>query len=180
MALILLISAVGIYFCCKYAKSSYKIGFVLQEFNVINPKLDSIISIVQKQPKILAQDDDVIVLILRDYDSKPEFCFTSCKSLEVSEKYIYNNTRRIVGYIDNPVPIIILSDVLNIYDFEAIFYKFLRPTIVKRRFEYLYFPDNQYYADVHGAGKIPSFFDPYFYVFSFDGDSFEKMNYYDN
>ena len=156
--------AVGLVSCKKESKHN---GFTLQRFKIVNGQLDSIIQTLKENKHILKQGENVIVLVLRVYDSNPEFCFTSAKAKDVSEEYIYSNNRRIIGYIDNIIPIIVLSTDSNKYDFESTFYRFLIPTNGKKYFEYINFPDNQYSVDAHGFGAPPAFFDPYFYFYTY-------------
>jgi hypothetical protein len=153
------------------------LGFYLQEFNVINPHLDKIINGVKDSANMLSNGDDVIVLILRVYDSKPEFCFTSSQAKDVSKYYIYQKNYRIVGYLKNDTPIIVLSAVMDKYEFETTFYSFLIPTDTKKYFEYIQFPDDQYKVNEKGYPLPPSTFDPYYYYFSFDGDRFVPIKY---
>ena len=49
------------------------------------------------------------------------------------------------------------------------FYKFLIPTEEKKRFDYIYFPENQYYINERGVGNPPPFFDPYYYYYTYNG-----------
>lgn len=162
---------------CKIESKRY--GFTLQNFNVVNSQLDSIIRGIKDSTHILKQKESVIVLVLRVNDSKPEFCFTSTEKEEVSEMYIYKNNRRIVGYIDNGKdrPIIVLSTISNKYDFESTFYDFLTPTNEKKYFEYIYFPENQYSIMKDGKGYPPSFFDPYFYYYRYQDNKIIPVIY---
>lgn len=162
---------------CKVA--SKHCGFTLQKFKIVNSQLDSIIRGIKDSTYIFKQNENVIILVLRVYNSKPEFCFTSAEKEDVSEKYIFLHNRRIVGYIDNGnnKPIIILSADSNKYDFESTFYQFLIPTGEKRCFEYIYFPDNQYSIMKDGKGYPPSFFDPYFYFYRYQGNKIIPVTY---
>ncbi|BEG98041.1 hypothetical protein BSYN_03060 [Bacteroides sedimenti] len=166
-----------IFVSCK-VESKHK-GFTLQNFKVVNGQLDSIIRGINDSTHILKQKGYVIILVLRVYDSKPEFCLTSAEKEAVSEKYIYLNNRRIVGYLDNgnDEPIIILSTDCNKYDFESTFYTFLNPTGKKKYFEYIYFPDNQYSLKNDGTGYPPSFFDPYFYYYRYQENNIVPVTY---
>ena len=145
-------------------------GFTLQRFEIVNKQLNSVIQGMTDSTHILKQSDDVIVMVLRIYNSNPEFCFASTKKDKLNEYFIFSSNSRIVGYIENkhfPNPIIVLSEIDNIVDFEMTFYKFLVPTDDKKCLDYIYFPDNQYSVDSRGFGPPPPLFDPYFYYFTY-------------
>jgi hypothetical protein len=166
---------VGLASCKTESKHN---GFTLQQFKTVNVQLDSIIHGIRDSVHILKQGENVIVLVLRIYDSNPEFCFTSAKAKDVSENYIYSNNKRIIGYIENDkIPIIILSTESNKSDFEMVFYKFLIPTENKKYFEYIYFPDDQYSVDARGFGSPPPLFDPYFYYYTYKGKKITPTTY---
>jgi hypothetical protein len=153
---------------CK--RESKHNGFVLQRFNVVNNQLNSIIKGIKDSAQILKFGDDVILLVLRMNDSVPEFCFASTKKKDINEEYIYRENRRIVGYIVNKslsTEIIVLSNLNSSVDFGMIFYKFLVPTVDKKCFDYIYFPDNQYTIDARGFGPTPPVFDPYYYFYTY-------------
>ena len=128
---------------------------------------------------MLSNAEDVIVLILRVYDSKPEFYFTSSKAENVTKDYISQNNYRIVGYIKNTTPIVVLSSVMSKYEFENTFYDFLIPTNTKKYFEYILFPDDQYQVNERGIPPPPPRLDPHFYFFRYDGSHFLSVNYGD-
>jgi len=177
----ILIVCVGFLFVLAFLNCKNKSkhnGFELQRFKVVNIQLDSIIRGIKDSTHILKHGENVIVLVLRTYESNPEFCFTSAKTEDVSEDYIYSNNRRIIGYINiNEIPIIVLSTESNKYDFEMTFYKFLIPTEDKKYFEYIYFPDDQYSVDARGFGTPPPLFDPYFYYYTYKGNKIIPSTY---
>ena len=155
-------------------------GFILQRFNVVNNQLRSIIHGIKDSAQILKYGDDVIVLVLRINDSIPEFCFASTKKKELNEEYISSSNKRIVGYIVDkslPAEIIVLSNINSRDDFEMIFYKFLVPTVDKKCFDYIYYPDNQYIIDARGFGPSPPCFDPHFYFYIFKENRISPANY---
>ena len=72
----ILIICIGLLFVfvlisCKN-KSKHN-GFELQRFKVVNAQLDSIIQGIKDSAHILKQGENVIVLVLRTYDSNPSF-----------------------------------------------------------------------------------------------------------
>ncbi len=156
-------------------------GTTLQKFEIINIQLDKVISGIKDSAFIkenLASDDYVIVMVLREFNSNLEFCFTSANKKDISNLYIYDNLTRIVGYTNNKgVEIIILSDEKSRYDFERKFYKFLIPTKEKRYFDYIYFPEDLYELDDHGIPTPRVLFDPYYYFFYFKEGNFVPINY---
>ncbi|MDR0834816.1 MAG: hypothetical protein LBN93_11675 [Candidatus Symbiothrix sp.] len=167
---------------CK--KESNQRGFYLQRFEVINPQLNAIIHGIQDSSAIknvLRPEKNVVVMVLRIYNSVPEFGFTSAEMDDFSEMYIFQKNRRIVGYIDiENSPVIVLSTITSLYEFMDIFYKFLVPTENTKQFEYIYFPDNMYcFLDEFGIPCPPSLFDPYFYSYAFKDGKFVFMNYED-
>lgn len=177
----ILIVCIGFLFVLIFSNCKNKSkhnGFELQRFKVLNIQLDSIIRGIKDSAHILKHGEDVIVLVLRTYESNPEFCFTSVKADDVADDYIYSNNRRIIGYIDNnEIPIIVLSTESNIYDFEMAFYKFLIPTGDKKYFDYIYFPDNQYSVNDRGFGSPPPSFDPYYYYYTYKGAKIVSTKY---
>jgi hypothetical protein len=164
---------------CK--KESIQHGFYLQRFEVLNPQLKAVIQGIKDSIYInngLGTEKKVSIMVLRVYDSIPEFCFTSTDIDEVSTMYIFKDSRRIVGYIDlDDSPLIVLSSVSSQYEFVNVFYKFLIPTENTKRFEYIYFPDNLYcLPDENGIPCPPLLFDPYYYAYAFKDGRFVFMS----
>lgn len=125
-------------------------GFVLQDFDVSNSKLDSIINRLSNEYEKNTQDDDrkMIVLDFRFIDSIPQFWFSFHEKDELRDFFIFYQNRRIIGYLSkNNIDIILTSDVNSKSKFEEIFSGFIKPTKKKKVFEFLYFPDNQYVND---------------------------------
>ena len=164
---------------CQNKTNTSHLGFNLQEFKIKNPLLDTILNRVRDSVHMRSNAEDVIVLILRVYDSKPEFCFTTSKAEDVTTDFIYQNNYRIVGYIKNTTPIIVLSAIMNKYEFENTFYDFLIPTNTKKYFGYILFPDDQYQVDEKGNPLPPPAFDPLFYFYRYDGSRFLSVKYGD-
>jgi hypothetical protein len=153
----------------------------LQRFEVVNPQLKSIIQGIKDSTyikNVLEPNKNVIIMVLRVSDSIPEFCFTSTEMDEVSEMYIFKDSRRIVGYIDiEDSSLIVLSSISSQYEFMNTFYKFLIPTENKKQFEYIYFPENLYcLPDRNGIPCPPLFFDPYYYSYAFEEGRFMFVN----
>jgi hypothetical protein len=164
---------------CK--KENKPFGFFLQRFDVVNAQLDSIIQGIKDNTNIrgvLDPKKGVIIMVLRVYDSNPEFCFTLTETDDISVKYIFENNRRIVGYIDTEdFSLIVLSDESSQFDFVSNFYKFLIPTQNTKFFEYIYFPDNLYcIPDSNGIPCPPSFFNPYYYSYLYKDAQFIYMD----
>nr|WP_320059426.1 hypothetical protein [uncultured Bacteroides sp.] len=177
----ILIVCIGFLFMLAFSNCKNKSkhnGFELQRFKVINSQLDSIIHGIKDSTHILKDGENVLILVLRIYDSNPEFCFTSAKAEDVSDDYIYSNNSRIIGYIDDKmIPIIVLSNEFKKYEFEFYFYKFIIPTNDKKYFDFIYFPNDQYTVDKNGKGFPPPLFDPYFYYYTYKGNKISPSNY---
>jgi len=117
-------------------------GFILQNFEVSNPKLETIINIISND---LKKNEYIIVIDFLVKDSVPEFWFSFHKKDELRDYYIFFLNRRIIGYLTkNNSEIILLSRINYKDDFEGLFCKFIYPTEKKKKFDYIYFPDNQY------------------------------------
>jgi hypothetical protein len=161
---------------CNY-KSKHS-GFTLQRFKITNNQLLSIAGSIKDSMNIVNQKEYVIILILRNYNSSPEFCFTFAKAEDVSKDFIYIKNRRIIGYIqNNGIPIIVLSTENSKYDFEMTFYKFIVPTTEVKYFDYIYFPEDQYSIDSRGFGAPPPFFDPHYYYYACKGGKIVSITY---
>ncbi len=177
IACIISVVCIGLIGC----KESVCKGTSLQKFEIINTQLDNVISGIKDSTFIkdnLADDNHVIVMVLRDFDSNLEFCFTSADKNDISRMYIYNNLRRIVGYLDHKgTDVIILSEEKHKYYFEDKFYKFLIPTKEKCNFDYIYFPDDLYVVDDKGKPFPSGLFNPYYYFFYFKEGNFVPINY---
>lgn len=166
--------------CNNVAKEK---GFTLQHFTIVNPLLNSIekgISDSMYMKNISNPDEVIGILVLRIFDSVPEFCFTIAKKEDVLNYCMYSTIRRIVGYVQNDkTMLIVLSEEHNTYKFESTFYEFLIPTSEKKYFEYIYFPDDQYAVNEKGIPNPPVLFDPYYYCYAYRDGEMIYMNYYD-
>ena len=129
-------------------------GFNLQNFEISNHKLDSIVNVftheynknTKKNSEV--KSNNVIVIDLQFIDSIPQFWFSINDEKELREKYIFQQNRRIIGYLTrNNCNIILLSGINSKNEFENIFGQFVFPTKLKKTFDFLYFPDNQYETD---------------------------------
>jgi len=122
-------------------------GFVLQNFEVSNHKLDSLINSLTSEYIKKSKDENkqIIVLEFLVNDSIPEFWFSFHEKNELRDYFIFQQNRRIIGYITkNNLQVILLSKINSKIEFENAFCTFIYPTEIKQRFEYIYFPDDQY------------------------------------
>lgn len=122
-------------------------GFVLQNFEVSNHKLDSLINTLTREYEKKCKEDErqIIVLELLINDSIPEFWFSFHEKNELRDYFIFHQNRRIIGYITkNDFQIILLSKINSKIEFEEAFCTFIYPSEKKQKFDYIYFPDNQY------------------------------------
>ena len=138
---IIIISTVVSVSCNKQSS-----GFVLQDFEISNHKLDSITSLYTTYYLETDKDkNEVIVLEFLIRDSIPEFWFSIHGKDELRDHYIFYYNTRIIGYLTrNNCQIILLSRINFKDQFESTFCKFIYPTEKKERIDYLFFPDNQY------------------------------------
>jgi len=131
-------------------------GFNLQKFVIINKELQTVVNDITKGIN-LDRPAEVLTLTLelRKYKSNLEFWFYLVKKEEVTYR-IFSHNQRIVGYLtDNEKDVLVLSDIDNRFDFEFIFYKFIQPTDTNKRFNFVYFDENQYQVDEQGGGFPP-------------------------
>lgn len=159
-------------------------GFVLQRFDIINPQLDSLIRYVEDSIEYrdntenLFTKQEVLILLLRVYNSHPEFCFGETDKKDFSEAVIYRMLSRVVGYIETGKrTIIVLSTDPSIHNFEMTFYKFILPTEDKHRFDFIYFPDDLYYADENGWPLPPPLGADIYQYYAYNKGKFDYMNY---
>jgi len=135
-------------------------GFVLQNFEISNHKLDSITILYTKHYVDTEKDKKkVVVLEFLIRDSLPEFWFSIHRKDELRDYYIFHYNTRIIGYLTRNNCQIILLSRINLKDkFEASFCKFIYPTEKKERIDYLFFPDNQYLMyeekEIPGRGLV--------------------------
>lgn len=151
---IFIISLIFVIASCSKPSS----GFVLQNFEVSNHKLDSLINILtcEYKKKYKEEERKIIVLEFLVNDSIPEFWFSFHEKNELRDYYIFNQNRRVIGYLSkNNFQILLLSRINSKIEFEEAFSAFIYPTEKKQRFDYLYFPDNQYklYEEMDIDGK---------------------------
>ena len=123
-------------------------NFKLQNFEIINKEFDSIVNIVSKNYCSNCNENEKKVIVVDftlDNNSIPEFWFSFHEKNELRDFYIFHLNRRIIGYVvKNNVDIILLSNVNRKDIFESYFCKFIRPTEITKKINYLYFPNNQY------------------------------------
>lgn len=153
-------------------------GFSLQRFKIIDERLGATIKGISDSSFILKKKNEVIVLMLNIVESVPVFSFTSAPQNKINEYYIFSSNSRIIGYIEDkmlPTEVIVLSNINSRVDFEFAFYKFIVPTLVKKRFDYIFFPDDQYVVDKKGHGTPPPFFDPIYYRFEYRNNKIVPM-----
>jgi hypothetical protein len=167
---------IGMMSCAKKHDTN-SCGFTLQRFEVIDSKLSSLISGIQDSTWIqthLSDENKVLILILSVYDDCPEFVFGYSAIEIVSDRFIFYNNRRIVGYIDvDGSPLIVLSTIASQYSFINMFYRFLIPTEEKKYFPYIHFPDDLYcLPDENGIPCPPMLFDPLFHYFVYKEGEF--------
>lgn len=130
--------------------SQYSDGFVLQNFEVSNSNLDSIVNKLSNEYAKNTKNENrkIIVLDFRLIDSIPQFWFSFHTKDDLRDYFIFYQNRRIIGYLTKSYnDIILLSDINAKNKFEDVFSNFIYPTKKKKRFDFLYFPDNQYNND---------------------------------
>ncbi len=152
-------------------------GFLLQRFEIIDIQLDSLVSnfINENANK---KESEAIIIILRIFNCAPEFIFTITPKEYLSESFIYENTKRIVGFIElKNEQILLLSNESNKTEFEMDFYKFILPTQEQSCIPYVYFPEMQYNAYVDGTPYPPSIFDPKYYYFAYKDGQMVSIDY---
>ena len=76
-------------------------------------------------------------------DSTLEFYASAIDSNRFIKDLIIPSYLKIIGYIDNTVPIILLSTINSSYEL-ILFDKLIYPTVGKKKFSYIYFPNNMY------------------------------------
>lgn len=138
--------------CCNPSDNA---GFNLQIFNLSSSQLEDMVKDISLDVKKYNKKGYTSIMELNRYDSIPEFWF-SYQLNENINNYIFNNNKRIVGYLNyNDVDFLLLSNINNKSDFEMFFYKFVIPTKEKKKINYLYFPGFQYTSDETGNPLPP-------------------------
>lgn len=155
---------------CKKEKKAH--GFDLQRFDVVSLQLDSVIDGLKDSCNFIPsfEDGEILVMLLRIYDSIPEFCFTIANKKDFAEDYIFNSGRRIVGFIEHKnIDFIVLSTELSKTRFEMDFYNYIHPTKDTKYFDYIYFPGNMYAIMEDGIPYPPALFNPIYRSFVDNG-----------
>ena len=151
-------------FCnCRDSK-----GFSLQQFEIKNTQLESIIhSFVDSIAKVEDLSNSIPIMALHRLDSFPTFYFTIVEKEDVSHSCIFDKNRRIVGYIKTKSKdMIVLTTENSKFYFQMEFYKFLIPTNHTKQFDFIYFPDDMYCVpDEKGIPCPPLLFEPNYKVF---------------
>lgn len=126
-------------------------SFRLQEFVISNYGLDSIVNLFTHDYNSVNNNMDngnVIVIDFQYHDSIPQVWISIHEKNELRDKYIFQQNKRIIGYlIKNERTIVLLSGVNLKSDFEFIFGSFIYPKSNTKRFDYIFYPDNQYESD---------------------------------
>jgi len=156
-------------------------GFSLQQFEVKNIQLDSVIQyFVDSVGKIKNLSNDIPIVALRHVDSFPAFYFTIVEKEDISHYYISELNNRIVGYIKTKKSdmIVLTTENKKMY-FAMEYYKFLIPTNHTKKFDFIYFPDDMYcIPDEKGIPCPPLHFEPDYKVFIYKNDMFEMYSAY--
>lgn len=143
-------------FACT-SKKETQCGFILQHFEITNSALSEILLDAKDNvyTNVLSEADDVMVMVLRSYGNSPFFTFTTARKGDISSDLIFDQNRRVVGYIEvEKEPVIVLSNIADKYEFVDIFYHFIHPTEQKHQFDFIYFP-NQMYPIPDESDNIP-------------------------
>ena len=174
--LLLSLLVIGFVNCGKQKDNS---GFTLQEFEVINPQLKLLISSIRDSCTFIDRYDEreyletIPVIELIKNDSTLEFGFVSAGKKGFSETYIFEENKRIVGYLHmEKDTFIILSNIASLFEFCYIFYKFVIPNGNKQQFEYISFPSYLYCVTDNGFPCVPDIFDPYYYWYTYKEGKF--------
>jgi hypothetical protein len=165
---------------CEYNVNdgySHNRGFTLQRFDIINNQLNHLLQGVKDSTMIKSniQDPEKIILLnlIADDSKNIELSITSVYKDRVSKHHIFNYSTRIVGYITiERDTLIVLSNVFSQFDFEATFYKFIKPTTDTQYVDYIYFPDDLYNVDETGIPFPPLLYNPYYYWYIYEGGQF--------
>ena len=171
---LLLIVCFLIFYNCSDRK-----GFSLQQFEIKNTQLDSVIhSFVDSINRIKDLSHDIPIMALHHIDSFPAFYFTIVDKENVSPNCIFNNNRRIVGYIKTKnKDMIVLTTENSTSRFQMEFYKFLIPTYRTKKFDFVYFPDDMYCVpDEKGIPCPPLHFETNYKVFIYRNNRIEMYS----
>ena len=152
-------------------------GFSLQQFDVKNIQLDSIICsfMNNNNEEIKDLSNKVPILALHHIDSFPAFNFTFVEKEDVSPYCIFEENRRIVGYVEiKNKDVIVLTKTNSKLYFAMEFYKFLIPTNHTKKFDFIYFPDDMYCVpDENGIPCPPHSFEPNYKVYIYKNNKLE-------
>jgi hypothetical protein len=143
---------------------------------VKNAQLDAIIAqFVDSAKSDGLTLDEIPILILHNFDSVPAFYFTTGTKTDIYKLHIFEDNRRIVGYIESKsIDIIVLSTVNSLFDFEMEFYDFIIPETKTKQFEFIDFPKDMYCLN-DGIPCPPLLFDPQYSIFLFKSGTFVPL-----
>lgn len=146
------------FFSCSKQEESPSNGFVLQEFKIVEPSVKKAASnLTLFALKDIKRNNNLsMVLVLKQYDSIPEFWFNLVDSENISS-FISLNNLRVVGYLNiNKTDVILLSNIQNRINFEFAFYKFIHPTTLHKKFKNVIFDENQYVIGKDNKPVLPT------------------------
>ena len=184
---LLLLVLIGLINCGK--QKDNLCGFTLQEFKVIDPQLKLLIEGIKDSCYMIdtyeigGSSRSVSVIDFIKNDSTIEIGFISVDKRSLSDTHIFEVNRRIVGYLNiEKDTFIVLSNINSQSEFNKTVYKFMTPTGNKKRFEYVFFPDNLYcIPDEKEVLCLPLiFYDPHYYWYTYkEGGFIYQEDYHD-
>ena len=156
-------------------------GFILQRFDILNPHLDNIIRDIEDSVELKNMGNIILLSLVLNNSTDIELGISLVYMDNIAKQHIFNSTQRIVGYITwKNNDLIVLSNVRSQFDFEVNFYKFIKPTLDTKYFDYIYFPSDLYQVDEKGIPLPPLLYDPHYYWYSYkDGEFIFQEDFHD-
>ena len=118
-------------------------NILIQEFKISDTALFSLFDTIRNSFNLKKNDPRILSFILSHNDSTLEFYASAIDSNRFLKDLLIPSSLKIIGYIDNTVPIILLSTINSSYEL-ILFDKLIYPTVGKKKFSYIYFPNNMY------------------------------------
>lgn len=114
-------------------------NILIQEFKISDTALFSLFDTIRNSFNLKKNDPRILSFILSHNDSTLEFYASAIDSNRFIKDLIIPSYLKIIGYIDNTVPIILLSTINSSYEL-ILFNKLIYPTVGKKSFLISIFP----------------------------------------
>lgn len=118
----------------------------LDRFAITDSTLSHIINDIYELYDHIGQADKIIVLELNTQNDLYYFSFSLQEKEKISEKYIFRDNKRVVGYVKNRnAVILILTNINSRENFIELYSHLLMPLKETRKFEYISYSNSHYF-----------------------------------